>query len=76
MIEFLSHDISGPLHARELGEQLDSLIRPELPRNYVIDFGNVQSLGSSAFGEIANFVRRVGRVRLCNLDDALILAHP
>ena len=71
VIEFLSHEIAGPHHARELGEQLDSLIRPEVPRNFVIDFANVRSLGSTAFGEIADFVRRVGRVRVCNLDNTL-----
>jgi anti-anti-sigma regulatory factor len=73
LIEFVSHEIAGPHHARELGEQLDSLIRPELPRNYVIDFANVRSLGSTAFGELVAFVRRVGRVRVCNLDSTLHL---
>ncbi len=73
VIEFLSPEIASPLHALELGEQLHSLIRSELPRNYVIDFGNVRSLGSTAFGEIATFVRRVGRVRVCNLDETLRL---
>jgi anti-anti-sigma regulatory factor len=73
VIEFLSPEIASPLHALELGEQLNSLIRPELPRNYVIDFGHVRSLGSTAFGEIARFVRRVDRVRVCNLDETLRL---
>ncbi len=73
VIEFLSHDLPGPLQAQELGEQLDSLIRPDLPRNFVIDFANVRTLGSTAFGEIADFVRRVGRVRVCNLDEILQL---
>jgi anti-anti-sigma regulatory factor len=73
VIEFLSHEIAGPFHSHELAEQLDSLIRPDLPRNYVIDFAHVRSLGSTAFGEIADFVRRVGRVRVCNLDDILRL---
>jgi anti-anti-sigma regulatory factor len=73
VVEFLSPEIASPLHGFELGEQLNSLIRPELPRNYVIDFANVRSFGSTAFGEVANFVRRVGRVRLCNLDHTLRL---
>lgn len=73
VIEFLSPEICGPLRAGELGAQLDSLIRPDVPRNYVIDFSNVRSLGSTAFGEIANFVRRVGRVRVCHLDHMLRL---
>ncbi len=73
VIEFQTHDFSSPVHALELGEQLSSLIRPEWPRNYVIDFSNVRSLGSTAFGEIMSFVRRVGYVRVCNLDETLRL---
>jgi anti-sigma B factor antagonist len=73
VIEFLSPEICGPLYGRELGAQLDSLIRPGAPRNFVIDFSNVRSLGSTAFGEIADFVRRVGRVRVCHLDPMLRL---
>ena len=73
VIEFLSHEVGSPVHAIELGEQINSLIRPELPRNYVIDFGKVRGLGSTAFGEVANFVRRAGRVRVCNLDETLRL---
>jgi len=73
VIEFLSSEIAGPHQAQELAEQLDSLIRPDLPRNFVIDFANTRSLGSTAFGEIANFVRQVGRVRVCNLGATLRL---
>src|SRR4051812_20698962 len=73
VIEFLSHEITGPLPAHELGEQLDSLIRPELPRNFVIDFSNVRSLGSTAFSEIVGFVRSAGRVRVCNMQRTLRL---
>jgi anti-anti-sigma regulatory factor len=73
VVEFLSPEITSSVHALELGEQLNSLIRPDLPRNYVIDFANVRALGSTAFGEIANFVRRVGRVRVCQLTNNLQL---
>jgi anti-anti-sigma regulatory factor len=73
VIEFLSEELAGSVQAYELAEQLDSLIRPEFPRNFVIDFANVRTLGSTAFSEIADFVRRVGRVRVCNLDDILRL---
>ena len=73
VIEFLSPHMAGRLLADELGEQLDSLIRPDLPRNYVLDFGNVRSFGSSVFGALAGFVRRGGLVRVCNLDDTLRL---
>lgn len=55
VIEFLSPTISDPGHARELGLQLRSLIGPDLPRQYVIDFKKVRSLGSTTFGEIASF---------------------
>jgi anti-anti-sigma regulatory factor len=73
VIEFLSPEIAGPIQARELGEQLDSLIRPGFPHNFIIDFANARSLGSTAFAEIAHFVRRAGRVRFCNLDTMLRL---
>lgn len=77
VIGFVSRTISDPVHAHELGEQLDSLIRAELPLNFVIDFKNVESLGSTAFGEICAFARRVrwwgGSVRICNLHDSLQL---
>jgi anti-anti-sigma regulatory factor len=72
-IEFLSHVIADPAHAHELGEQLDSLIRPDLPRNFVIDFANVRSVGSSAFGAIVAFALRAGQVRVCNIHGTLRL---
>lgn len=77
VIGFVTHTISDPDHAHELGEQLDSLIRSELPLNFVIDFKHVQALGSTAFAEICAFARRVrwwgGSVRICNLHDSLQL---
>jgi hypothetical protein len=59
VIEFLSHEIPGPLQAHELAAQLEWLIRPDLPHNFVIDFANVKALGSTAFGVIADFVRGI-----------------
>jgi anti-anti-sigma regulatory factor len=73
VITFLSRDLGGPTPARSLGEQLNSLIRPDLPREFVIDFGNVRFLGSTAFGELVAFVRKVGRVHVCNMDPTLRL---
>jgi anti-anti-sigma regulatory factor len=67
VIEFLSGELAGSFQARELGEQLDSLIRPGLPKHFVIDFGNVRSFGSSAFGEIVSFARKVERLHVCNV---------
>jgi hypothetical protein len=73
VIEFVSHDILSPVHARELGEQLNSLIRPDSLQYFVIDFANARSLGSTAFGEIVSFVRKATPVWVCNLDHTLRL---
>ena len=73
VIEFVSHDILSPVHARELGEQLNSLLRPHSLQYFVIDFANARSLGSTAFGEIVSFVRKATPVWICNLDATLQL---
>ncbi len=73
LVEFLSHEIAGPHQSEELGEQLDSLIRADLPSIFVIDFAQVRSLGSTAFGEIMSFARKVDRLYICNLRDHLRL---
>jgi len=77
LIEFVSAAIGDPAHARELGVQLDSLVRDDLPHQIVLDFKDVQALGSTAFGEIVSFARRVrgwnGEVRVCNLRNTLRL---
>jgi anti-anti-sigma regulatory factor len=73
VIEFQTADILGPHQARELRDQLDSLISAGLPRNVVIDFRNARMLGSSAFGVIARFVRQVWRARVCNVSHSLRL---
>ena len=73
VIEFLSHDITSPTHARELREQLHSLLRSQPPQYFVIDCAEVRSLGSTAFGEIANFVHKARPVWVCNLDNTLRL---
>jgi anti-anti-sigma regulatory factor len=77
VIAFESHDLTDPTHGRELGEQLDSLICPDLPMRYVIDFRDVRAVGSTAFCELAAFARRVrwwgGHVAACNLDPELLL---
>jgi anti-anti-sigma regulatory factor len=72
-IDFLSHVIADPAHADELGEQLDLLITPDLPRNFVIDFENVRSLGSTAFGAIVAFARKARQVKVCNIHGNLRL---
>ena len=73
IVEFVTHDITSPAHARELGEQLDSLIRRQPPQYFVIDFAGVRSLGSTAFSEILSFVRKAKPVWVCNLDHTLRL---
>ncbi len=71
VIEFLSDEIAGPSQAHELREELDSLIRPELRHRFVIDFGNLQRLGSTAFGEIVSFAQKAGRLVVCNMRENL-----
>jgi anti-anti-sigma regulatory factor len=61
------------LHSHELGEQLHSLIGTELPQNFVIDFANVKSLGSTAFGEIVSFAREARNLSVCNMQEKLRL---
>jgi anti-sigma B factor antagonist len=77
VVEFVSRDLADPIHGRELGEQLDSLICPDLPMSFVLNFKDVRALGSTAFCEIAAFARRVrwwgGQVKACNLDPELSL---
>ena len=77
VIAFETHDLTDPTHGKELGEQLDSLICPDLPMRFVLDFEGVRAMGSTAFCEIAAFARRVrwwgGQVTACNLDPSLTL---
>jgi anti-anti-sigma regulatory factor len=77
IIEFLSRSIIDPGHARELGEQLRTLIRADLPLDFVIDFKNIRTLGSRGFGEIASFARAVrrngGRVTICRIPEMVRL---
>jgi hypothetical protein len=72
VIEFVSHDITSPSHARELGKQLHSLIRSQPLQYFVIDCAGVRSLGSTAFSEIVSFVHK-RPVWVCNLDNTLRL---
>jgi len=73
IVEFLSHAISDPSHAAELSQQLASLIRPELPKQFVLDFHNVRLLSSTAFGALVSFILKVrqagGQVKICNMDE-------
>jgi anti-anti-sigma regulatory factor len=73
IIEFLSREIATAAHARELAEQLQSLIRPQPLQYFVIDCEGVRSLGSTAFSEIVSFVHKAKVVWVCNLADKLRL---
>ena len=59
IIEFLSGAIADPAHAAELSQQLCALIRPEFPKRFVLDFEDVRSLSSTAFGALISFVLKV-----------------
>jgi anti-anti-sigma regulatory factor len=73
IIDFLSPEIGTSGHARELGEQLHSLIRSRSHQYFVIDFAGARSLGSTAFSEIASFAHKAKSVWACNLNDKLKL---
>lgn len=73
VVEFLSHSIADPDHATELSRQLASLVRPELPNRFVLDFKNVRAFSSTAFGALVGFVLKVrkagGIALICNMDE-------
>ncbi len=73
VIEFLVHAVADPTAAAQLGQQLSSLIRPELPNQFVLDFKNIRTFSSTAFGALVSFVLKVrqsgGRVKICNMHD-------
>ena len=73
LVEFLSHSIADPEHSAELSRQLASLVRPELPNRYVLDFKNVRTFSSTGFGALVSFVLKVrkagGQVIICNMDE-------
>lgn len=59
LVEFLSRAIADPAHAAELSQQLCTLIRPDFPKRFVLDFADVRSLSSTAFGALITFVLKV-----------------
>jgi anti-anti-sigma regulatory factor len=73
IVEFLSHAVTDPAHAAELGQQLRSLVRPDLPKRFLLDFHKVKNFSSTAFGTLVSFVLNVrkasGQVLICNMDD-------
>jgi anti-anti-sigma factor len=73
IVEFLSRAFADPTHAAELGQQLNMLIRPDLPKQFVLDFEDVRSFSSTAFGALISFILKVrhagGKVAICNMDE-------
>ena len=73
IVEILSRAIADPAHAAELSQQLCSLIRPDLPKQFVLDFEDVRSFSSTAFGALVTFILKVrqagGQVTICNMDE-------
>jgi anti-anti-sigma factor len=73
IVEFLSRAFADPAHAAELSRQLCMLIRPDLPKQFVLDFEDVRSFSSTAFGALVSFVLKVrqagGQVTICSMDD-------
>ncbi len=73
IVEFLSRAIADPAHAAELSQQLNSLLRPELPNRFVLDFEDVRSFSSTAFGALVSFILKVrhagGQVTIANMDE-------
>jgi anti-anti-sigma factor len=73
IVEFLSDAVVDTTHAAELSQQLNALIRPNLPCRYVLDFQGVRSLSSTAFGAVLSFILKVrhadGRVAICNMEE-------
>jgi anti-anti-sigma factor len=73
ILDVISHSIADPEHAAELSRQLASLVRPELPNRYVLDFKNVRTFSSTGFGALVAFVLKVrkagGQVIICNMDE-------
>jgi anti-anti-sigma regulatory factor len=73
IIQFLTHEITSAVDARDLGDQLESLIQPHSRRYYVLDFAGVRAMSSTALGELVTFVRVAKPVWICNLDPTLRL---
>jgi len=73
IVEFLTRAIADPVHAVELSQQLCSLIRPDFPNQFVLDFDDVRSLSSTSFGALVSFILKVrqagGQVAICNMDE-------
>ncbi len=73
VVEFLTRAFGDPERASELSRQLASLVRPELPDRYIVDFRDVHTFSSTGFGALVAFVLKVrkagGQVVICNMDE-------
>jgi anti-anti-sigma regulatory factor len=72
VVDLLIESIGDPGAAARLGQQLSALIRPDLPKRFVLDFHKVKLVGSTGFGALVAFVLKVreagGRVAICSMD--------
>lgn len=73
LVEFVDPELTEPQQARELGQELNSLLRQDFPRNFIIDFGNVRALDSAAVRAIDAFAHRVDRLFVCNIRESMRL---
>lgn len=75
IVSFLSHSIANPTQAQELGSQLAMLVPPDATPTFVLDFKDVRTFSSTAFGALVSFVFKVrkagGRVVICNMADVI-----
>ncbi len=73
VVEITKTSVSDPLTASELKTQLFSLIDPQSPMNFVLDFKHVKTFTSTAFGAVMAFIlevrKRGGRVAICSMEE-------
>ncbi len=73
IVEISAPSVADPQIASELKAQLFSLLQPEDPRKFVLDFKYVRTFSSTAFGAVMAFILEVkkqeGEVRTCNMDE-------
>jgi anti-anti-sigma factor len=73
IVEISTPSVADPKVASELKEQLFSLLQPDDPKNFVLDFKYVRMFSSTAFGAVMAFVlevrKRGGQVRTCSMDE-------
>ena len=76
IIELLDRKILDGVNIFQIGEQLTTLTAQAGQPKFVLDFGNVAHLSSSALGILITLSKRVrekgGQLRLCGIQPALL----